>query len=293
MSIHTLRLAQFYRLRVIPLLNRVDQASPLDQPSDLFNSEFFEMLGWLSEGVFCGYFDSKEADILWVGLESLREHFGSQSGNLVPPNVAGEIQRLFRTSEPFRTNRLMPDGPQKAFELPLFSHALHLSDRWADDNLAFECSAYLISESHRGLYIENTDVPVQPSEVAAAWTASEPIGSYLANLLAGFMRTLEYMEESRSFFEYAFTRSDEGNDFESFRDRVGGLNAWRVPLIRPSCSKKLGELRNLLEFAFRTSIREIGAGSDWSTFEEPLEAQLASLIESWEDDHFHSFLEFA
>jgi hypothetical protein len=289
--IQTLRLAQFFRLRVAPLLERFPNVAFASESRALFTAEFFEMVGWLNEGVFCGFFDPKDADVLWVRISTLKEYCGSPSHNLVAPIIATEIERLYRTDYPFHSSTLMPDGAQKRFELPLFQEVLHLSDRWADDSLATECSSFLVSNEISGINIENPDMPVEHSAVASAQNTGEPTGLRLEDLLAGFIQTLQHMDESRSFFKNAHYRSHRTSDFDSYRQRVGSLNAWRVPLLQRPATKKIDQLFYLLEFALRTSTREAAAGIEWSSFEQPLRSSFQSLMECWENDHFLSYLE--
>ena len=304
--IQTLRLSQFFRLRLAPLLERfaltevasAPDSRRADVPSSVesrkqFAVEFFETVGWLNEGVFCGYFSPQDADILWFRLGALKEFCGSPTDDLVAPIIAMEIERLYGTDYPFHAGTLMPDGVQKAFELPLFPHALHLSDRWADDSLAALCSSFLISNERKGLNIESPDSPVEPPKVALALNTGEPTGSRLEDLLAGFIQVLRQMDESRNFFEHAHGSSHQGIDFDSYRQRIGSLNAWRVPLMQDSARKKIYQLFDLLEFALRASTRELPGGIIWSSFEQPLKSSFQSLIESWEGDHFLSFLELA
>jgi hypothetical protein len=251
------------------------------------------MVGWLIEGVFCGYFNPQEADVLWVNLERLRACCGSPSHPLVAPILASQIKEIYRSADPFHSSRQMPGGAQKEFELPLFPHALHLSDRWVGDSLAAQCSSFLVSTSEERLFIADPDVPVDPVGVATALVSNEATGSNLEGLLAGFVHMLEHMDESRTFFEFARERSDSKRDFSSYRERIGSLNAWRVPLFYQRAPRKIDDLQSLLEFALRTSMRDGNSRANWSSIEGPLESNLRCLVDSWESDHFISFLEYA
>jgi hypothetical protein len=288
-----LRLSQFFRLRIVPLLERLPNFASTLESRDRFTAEFYEVVGWLNEGVFCGFFNPKEADILWLRLRELKLHCGSPSDDLVVPVVAEEIERLFRTDFPFHASTLMPDGMQKQFELPLFPHVLHLSDRWADDSLAMECTSFLISKERRGTNIQNPDLPVRPSEVASALNTGELIGSHCEDLLAGFIQMLQHMDESRTLFQNAHNMSHPGIDFDSYRLRIGSLNAWRVPLFQQEAKRKMDQLFDLLEFALRASIKELATGVEWSSVEQPLKSKFQSLMESWETNHLLSSLELA
>jgi hypothetical protein len=288
MKVQTLRLSQFYRLRIRPLFEALPPAS---ESHTYFIAEFFEIIGWLIEGVFCGYFSPKEADILWVNLVPLREYCGSPWHPLVSPLLSTEIEKLYRSSDPFRVNKQMPDGAQKAFELPLFPHALQLSDRWACDSLTTLCSSFLAATTADSINMKNADMTVNPEGVREALVLGRPINSRREDLLAGFVRTLEHMEESKEFFEFARRRSSRKNDFTSYKQRIGGLNAWRVPFLDQLAREKMTDLSNLLEFTLRTSIRNEMKGAGWSSIEQPLRSSYQTLLSSWENDHFMSFLE--
>lgn len=290
-SRRTIRLSQFFRLRIRPLVNEF----PPDQDSrDQFIAAFFEAIGWLTEGVFCSYFDPGEADVLWVNLADLLEFCGSPDQHLVAPSLASEITRMYRSNDPFRASRQMPDGAQKAFELPLFPHALQISDRWANDPMASKCWSFVDGRLSAGwLKIDDPDNPVEPSEVVRALVAEAGSSSKPATLLGGFVHILEHMEVSRSFFDYARSKSARGSDFGSYCQRIGGLNAWRVPILNDAAIRRMDDLYNLLEFALRSSFRHPSQKADWSSVEAPIRNEFDSLLKSWETDHLIAFLQFA
>jgi hypothetical protein len=101
----------------------------------LFAAEFFEAVGWLAEGVFCGYFDPHEANVVLVLIAPLKEFCGSPETPLVGSLMA-TIWGVEWSRDPFRQSLQMTDGRQKRFELPLFGYALLFGDRFFTDRLA-------------------------------------------------------------------------------------------------------------------------------------------------------------
>ena len=285
----TLRLAHFYRTRLGPL---IADYSFLSDHLDMFKAEFFEAIGWLVEGVFCGYFAPLEADILWRTMAGLREQVGSPSNSLIGSFLASEIDKVYSSDDPFRESRQMPDGAQKAFELPLFPHALQVSDQWVSDRLARLCCSFIWS-SNKGLEIPSANVPVDPNQVTAALASGAETGSRLEDLLAGFIRILEHMEASKAYFELAKGRASSNSDFDSYRLRIGSLNAWRIPSCEQRAGRRLNDLFDLLEFAIRASLRHAHPAMAWSLIEVPLRKHYVALVENWENDHLMSLLEYA
>ncbi len=269
----------------------MEQFPPEEDDRDEFTANFFETVGWLNEGVFCGYFDPRESDVVWANLDFLKKYCGTPSHPLVAPFLASEITKLYKSNDPFRASRQMPDGAQKAFELPLFPHALAAADRWARDGFASMCTSFLIaSKRYKGLNVYDPYSQPRESDVTFALKGDVRVDSETANLLAGFIKVLEHMESSRAFFEYARNRSDVRSDFSSYCQRIGTLNAWRVPLFRDNATRKLEDLFYLLESSLRSSLRD-RLMEDWSSIEIPFRNRYSSLIESWSNDHLIAFFE--
>jgi len=282
--LQSLRLAQFWDIRLCPLV------SAFEKKRTTSGGDAFEAVGWLIEGVFCGFFDPREADVVWIRIASLLEACGSPSAVVGEP-LSGNIVRLFKSSEPFRQANQMTDGPQKQFELPLFQHALLLSDRLAHDSLAGLCSSVL-REGERWESLMADWHLAEGKEVANSLADAKHIGVTPSSLAAGYVRLLGHMEASRSFFQYAKFHSPPKSDFESYCQRIGGLNAWRIPLNDWAASERFKGLPNLLEFALRPEIEQMPQ-TEWSDFEKLFSRQLSTLIEAWETHHLSQALAVA
>jgi len=129
-------------------------------------------------------------------------------------------------------------------------------------------------------------------EVANSLADAKHIGVTPSSLAAGYVRLLGHMEASRSFFQYAKFHSPPKSDFESYCQRIGGLNAWRIPLNDWAASERFKGLPNLLEFALRPEIEQMPQ-TEWSDFEKLFSRQLSTLIEAWETHHLSQALAVA
>lgn len=157
--LQSIRLAQFWRLRLRPLVTMFEEKQVA------LASDTFEAIGWLIEGVFCGFFDPNEADVLWVRTSPLLGACGSPSRDVISGTLLADLHRLQNSDDPFRRSAQMPDGPQKRLELPLYPHALLLADRLANDPLARICiSAIRNNELWERLKVSWDSV--EPSDVA-------------------------------------------------------------------------------------------------------------------------------
>jgi hypothetical protein len=282
--LQSLRLAQFWYARLRPLV------SAFEKKRTTSGGDAFEAVGWLIEGVFCGFFDPHEADVVWIRITSLLEACGSPSA-VVGETLSADIARLYESSEPFRQADQMTDGPQKQFELPLFQHALLLSDRLAHDSLAGLCSSVLRDEERWERLMADWHL-AEGKELANSLADDKQIGLTPSSLAAGYVRLLEHMEASRSFFQYAKFHSPPKSDFESYCRRIGGLDAWRIPLNDWAASERFKALPNLLEFALRPEIEKM-SHAEWSDFEKLFSSQLSTLIEAWETHHLSQALAVA
>jgi hypothetical protein len=285
--IRTLNLAQFYRVQFKPLL---EWTSSSEEELRHLKAEFFESLGWLIEGVFCGFFDPHEADLVWIGLEELRNKCGKPEVRMVTPVLETAITRLLESHDPFRASEQMPDGSQKSFELPLFAHVMHLAERWKYDASSHICTKYL-----SGWPIDlDSQAPwdsVDPTGVEMVLVSGQPSSGILESLLAGFISVLEHMEQSRAFFHYAGSRAAKGVDFNSYCERIGGLNVWRVPLFLDRAPRRFDDLMFLFESGIRNDIANSGFSLTWSEIERPLRRYRDALVKAWESNHMRSMFE--
>ena len=282
------RLAQFWHIRVAPLLTESRQ-------SKYWPESVYEVAGWLHEGVFCGYFDRHEADFVWIRLKETIGKFPAVSIDRVSPELEAKVRDLEQSQNPFRTAQQMPEGAQKMFEGPLMSYALLLSDRIATDVGALACSQAILSlgDSSWDALLEEE---VRPSEVLTNLASNTDMHAGLAWSLAGYYRLLEHMESSRRFFDYAAIRSQEyGADSDSYRQRIGALNALRVPLVSDAGRTRFDQIGGCFDKVIMTAADEAEA-SKFLTVEglEPqLEERRNELKTAWLEHHFAAFLDFA
>jgi hypothetical protein len=282
--IQSLRLAQFWKLRLDPLLGHSEAIVP--------DGELFEAIGWLVEGVFCGFVDPRQADVLWVRINPLIRSHPSPSPPLASPSLAADItNRLQRSSEPFRESQQMTEGPQKRFELPLFAHALLLANRFFTDRLARICvsAIYFLTDQDWHKWRELAS-PVKPEMIQERLVAPDEAPLDLASVLAGYLRVLEHMDASCSFFEYAKARVPYGVDFDSYCQRIGSLNAWRVPLHDANRGQRLNDLSEMIQFPIRAAVERGLREARWSVFEDSFSEHLVSVRRAWETYHLSAFL---
>jgi hypothetical protein len=282
----SLRLAQFWRIRLEPLITTESKGS------SLYARQVFEAVGWLIEGAFCGFFDLSEADAVWTQFRPVVEACQNSEDSKVSETVPASVKGLLASSDAFPVTDQMTDGPQKKFELPLFSQGLLLADRLAADDLANACTDFLYSVPEDSWKMGKDAWPSVDSDRVVS-LLNQPFASPLepASLLAGYLRLLEHMDASRCFFQHAKERSTKKTDFDSYCQRIGGLNGWRIPLADfDGARQRFEELPELLEFAVRHSFQEELPNADWSNFESPFNQHLKSLIEAWETYNLAAFL---
>ena len=279
----TLRLTQLWRFRFERMLSLLPKLRGQPAPL-LFRAEFFEAVGWLAEGVFCGYFDPHEANVVLVLISPLRDFCG-QPETPLNGSLSEKVWGTEWSQDPFRETLQMPSGAQKEFELPLFGHALLLADRFSEDRLAGICthSIYDFDDGRWSDYKKAWPL-VKAIEVDQMLNNPETATVNLECLSAGYIRLLEHMGTSKDFFDYAKSRSN-GRDFDSYLVRIGGLNGWRIPLDNEHLSLRFHELRDLFEFTARPALRSEYPDVDWSTLAEPFALRLKVLVAAWESYH--------
>ncbi len=286
--LRSLRLAQFWNLRLRPLFQNAKRRDLIPR------GRFFEAIGWLNEGVFCGFFDSHEADIIWVRLSEIATSYGAPSPPLVTEPLVTELRKLYGSNEPFRQSLQMQEGTQKRFELPLFPYALLISNRLTADPLAemFTYSIHSLDDREWGKCEQELtaiDHKVLAERLGAPHEA--PLDS--TSLLAGYLRIVEHMHASRSFFRQAKSRSPRGGDFESYCQRIGGLTAWHMPLQDERSARRFRTMQDSLEFAMRPLLKEQFPDVDWSVWQESFSRHVAAVIADWEAYHLSAALETA
>jgi hypothetical protein len=291
-SIQSKRLAQFWNVRVSRLMLNTE----LDVTNSVDAAQFIEAIGWLAEGVFCGAFDAGEADVVWTRLRPIAVQVNFPGGMMVSPLLLSTVRRLIASNDPFTHSQQMTEGRQKNFELPLFSHALLLSDRFASDSLASLCTyaLYSFSETQWTNVKEVSESHDYATEVLEQLSGTgKDINTSTSGLLAGCLCLLKHMESSRNFFAYAKEKATGDVDFGSFRQRIGALNAWRVPLITFRARARFEDLRFLMEYALRPTLAKELVGVPWSLFQDTFRNYFRSIEESWEAEHYSPFLVLA
>ncbi len=286
--VKSLRLAQFWNLRLEPLLRNSKRRDAI------FSARFFEAIGWLNEGVFCGFFDSHEADIVWIRLNAIAVSCGAPSPPLVGEPLLTEIRKLYSSQEPFRESLQMQEGTQKRFELPLFPYALLVSNRLSADPLAemFTYSIHSLDDKEWNKW-ESEWAEIDHRVLAERLGAPHEAPFDGPSLLAGYLRVLEHMEASRSFFRQARSRSPRRGDFESYCQRIGGLTAWRVPLQQNRPARRFEKMQEFSEFAMRPLLKEQFPDVEWSVWQESFSQNVAAVVSDWEAHHLSAQLQTA
>lgn len=278
------RLAQFWHARVAPLLG--------SERTDDWPESLYEASGWLNEGVFCGYFDRHEADFAWIVIRNTVGRFPDVSLSRVSDSLEQTVRTLEQTDNPFREAKLMPDGNQRNFEEPLMWYALLLSNRFATDPLASACTRALLFSSGSGWESLMAEGAV-PSEICTALATEARAGARLVEVLAGYYRMLEHMDASRRLFEYARVRAKaHGADFESYQERLGALNAWRVPLMSDKGRARFNQIGARFDEVLLHAVSETGDGVTGDGLEEELPKRRDLLNAAWSEYHFAAFLAY-
>jgi hypothetical protein len=280
--VQTLRLAELWRSRLQPLARSELRGST----PRTAGASVYEAAGWLIEGVFCGYFDPGDADVLWVRSRPLVEAAEVPEYPRFMPVVAQGVQKLLGEKLPFAAKDQMTEGAQQDFELPLFPHALMLADQLFGDRLARMCTSVLASDDEATW----AQLIEEMGEVDGALVA-ERIGNPaeapmdMAAVVAGFLRLLEHMHESQEFLEFARRRVSYGVDFESYLQRIGGLTAWHVPLTDVRARARFQQLtKSTWAILFVESVERY-IGADWNEAESAFEQIVSAMRNSWETHH--------
>jgi len=280
--VETLRLAELWRSRLQPLAQgELRGTTPMTAGASVY-----EATGWLIEGVFCGYFRPEDADVLWVRTRAMVEAAEVPEYPRFMPVVAQGVQKLLREKDPFAAKDQMTEEAQREFELPLFPHALMLADQLFGDSLARMCTSVLASYDKTAW----AKLMEELGKVDGALVAKR-IGSPaeapmdMAAVVAGFLRLLEHMNQSREFFDFARTRVPYGVDFESYLQRIGGLTAWHVPLLDAQARARFEQLtQSTWAILFVESVEEY-IGADWAAAEARFEQHVSAMRSSWETYH--------
>lgn len=179
--------------------------------------------------------------------------------------------------------------------MPLFSQALLLSDRLDSDPNAEACIEVLYTCSDEKWSQWKESWPSVETSVVVS-QLNEPVSGQpdTAGLLAGYLSVLEHMDASRTFFEYAKSKSTRQVDFDSYCQRIGDLNGWRVPLADFRGSReRFDQLGELMEFAIRNDFKERIPSAQWSDFHDPFQRHVESLVAAWEAYHLAGLLSTA
>ena len=281
-TLHVLRLAQYWDWRVKPLL------APGARSHPLYYGELSEAIGWLIEGVFCGYFKPDDADVVWIRIQQATD--GHLDEGLAPLGLLEQIRALQRTANPFKEAQQMPHGRQRDFELPLFGHALLLADRFAADVSACRCSVSLTASDSTFEEMTQSWNSIDASQVVADLCSLEENIGPSASLLAGFIRLLEHMEGGRRFIAHAgkIAEGSYGVDFDAYTERIASLNGWRVPLMRDTAQRRFEKLEMLLRHGLRAD--PDGAKLLKEGLDEGLSQYVSTLKESWKVAQLSGFL---
>jgi hypothetical protein len=281
-TLHVLRIAQYWDRRITPLLSAHAWRRPL------YSAELAEAIGWLIEGVFCGYFKPDDADLLWVRLQQVTQ--GQIEEAVAPPRLLEQIRFLQRTSTPFKAAEQMVHGRQRNFELPLFGHALLLADRFAEDSVAVRCTIVLNASVWAFNQQASTWDTIEPAQVVSALIGVSDDIPAGARMMAAFIKLLEHMQASQTFIAYARGRANKryGVDFDAYTERVASLNGWRVPLMRETARRRFEALEQLLINGLRSD--NDGATLLQRGLRTGVHRHVAALKESWELAQLSGFL---
>ncbi len=250
-----------------------------------------EAIGWLVEGVFCGYFDTHSSNTSWNAIQPASEIVSKPKYGWLIPHLKPSFDNLRGSMQPFRSSLQMQAGPQQGFESPLFPHALTIAFRMSRDDLASFCSN-CIQDMPDGSWNEwkNKWTNVRASEIAGVLSRpiGGPVSADITSLAAGYLRLLEHIYLWKEFFETSKHLADKSVDFDSFCQRIGGLTLWRLPLHETKVRERFNSLYELIEFALRPELSLIHA--PWSTFDENFRRYFHSLLEAWDKYHVASAL---
>jgi hypothetical protein len=279
--LQTLRLAELWRSRLQPLAG----GSLRGATRTTLDESVYEGTGWLIEGVFCGYFDPRDAEVLWLRMRRMVQVAQVPEYPRFMPGIADRVHHLIEQSEPFATKDQMTEGAQRNFELPLFPHALLLADQLFADRLARICTSVLSDyeqEAWTKLMAELGVVDGSRVVERIANPAAAPMD--MASTVAGFLRLLEHMEQSRQFFDFAQARA-HGVDFESYLQRIGGLTAWHVPLADERARARFDQLTKSTWAILFVEAAPQYIEADWPEVERLFFEHVTGLRTAWEAHH--------
>ena len=294
-ELQSLRLAQFWASTLGPALARARGSDAIG------TAALYEAVGWLNQGAFIRYFDRVDADLVWIKVRDRIASITPPEG-IVAEGQLEQVRSLVRMDRPFREIELATaGGSQSRFELRLLPVALLNADRFAADSLAALATTWIWLED--GQDAETIDARfsnVGPQQLAERLSAQsygvEPPASSDAAILAGCVRLLEHMHASNEFFSYAEQLSRQTSiDFESYCDRTGGLNAWRVPIASGDRARRFDVLTSRVGRILHQGI-EADASAAASTVNNAADVDvefgsyLRTLKSGWEEHHLVGFL---
>lgn len=291
----SLRLAQFWQSTLEPAVDRARESDALSIAA------LYEAVGWLNLGVFIRYFDRVDADLIWI---QMRERIATltPADGMVMDGQFAQVRALLQMDRPFREVELAPAGEsQSVFEARLLPMALLNADRFAADTLASVATAWLWADDDREPEVLAWQFEdVTPDQLASALSARARDvtldSSANATILAGCVRLLEHMHASNEFFAYAETLSNGMPiDFDSYCDRTGGLNAWRVPVFNDTRIRRFEALtsavgRIISEAIDADAAAASGTVDDASDATEEFARHVSTLRSQWEAHHLLSTL---
>jgi hypothetical protein len=246
----------------------------------------YEAAGWLIEGVFCGYFHPRDADVLWVRVRPMVQTAQISNDPQFMPGIADRVRNLIAENQPFAAKDQMTEGAQRDFELPLFPHALMLADRLSGDRLARICTSVLASYEQAAWAKLMAELGViDGARVADRLGNPVEAPMDMASTVAGFLRLLEHMEQSRQFFDFAKERAGYGVDFESYLQRIAGLTAWHVPLADEQARARFDQLTKSTWAILFVECAPQYIEADWPEVERLFFEHVAAVRTAWETHH--------
>ncbi len=292
-QLQSLRLAQFWRSTLEPALAGT-------QGADAFGTAaLYEAVGWLNQGVFIRYFDRVDADLIWIQMRDRVASIKPLEGMAAEGQLA-QVRSLLQLNRPFREIELATTGSsQTRFELGLFPLALLHGDRFAADSLAATTTKWIWLDDDQSFELLDDRLSRVQSEQLAKYLGEQVYGASNQSssdgaIVAGCVRLLEHMNTSNDFFSMAERRARHVSiDFESYCDRIGGLNAWRVPIMSSERGRRFEALTNQVR---RVLSREIDADAgaaerldDARDVDDEFERYVRTLRNRWEEHHLQGF----
>lgn len=264
-------------------------------------SRLFEVIAWLGIGTACDYYRRQDADsILFAhssSLQAIITFYADANMSAFSPSLVWSVYDTIKQISVDKTwSRFGASGHPS-----VFGAGLLMSNRLASDTLA-DMGGLVITFGDDDIWNRATYEDPTAEEIETAgidqYDASNPFGATNlkltpAVLCAGFLRLLEHMARSESFFEAALESSPT-----SVLRPIGMVQAWRLDLTRPAVR---GRFDALIETVCRTMSKEqgpksVGIGiripfSDRKTdaaaqdFNDGFRAIAQRLMRSWNRDH--------